>query len=244
MSLFATMLTGVSGITGETQRLSTISDNISNISTTGYKRSETDFESIFLQMSDSNAFSPGGIRFRTSHDISHQGSIQTTGSATDLAVSGQGFFPVAADPASRDIVYTRAGSFTMDNQGYLKNTAGLYLMALPSSAAGGVSPSSLVPVNLAQSTARVVPTSNAQLIVNLPADQSAIDAQTAVAGIAQAPEPASSFSLAGQSPVQGDVYTVAIAGSTPPTVLALMASTRTFSSSLTSRWQTWKLPPV
>ena len=58
MSLFATMLTGVSGITGETQRLSTISDNISNISTTGYKRSETDFESIFLQMSDSNAFSP------------------------------------------------------------------------------------------------------------------------------------------------------------------------------------------
>jgi flagellar hook protein FlgE len=217
MSLFATMLTGVSGVTGETQRLSTISDNISNISTTGYKQTQTDFQSIFLQMDSPNAFSPGGVRYVTTHDIAAQGSIQTTGNATDLAVSGQGFFPVVLDPASTDIVYTRAGSFTMDSQGFLKNTAGEYLLALPPGSAAGSGPTSLVPVNLSQSTARVIPTTNAQLVVNLPGDDTAIATQTAVSAISQVPEVSSSFSIAGASPSQGDVYSVSIAGSSAPT---------------------------
>ena len=63
--------------------------------------------------------------------LSEQGDTQQTTSNTDLAISGQGFFVVtdkATDVTSTDArLFTRAGSFTADSEGYLKNSAGLYL---------------------------------------------------------------------------------------------------------------------
>ena len=125
MSLYGTMRTGVSGMNAQANRLSTVADNIANANTTGYKKASTQFSSLILP-STGGAYNSGGVTTDVRYSISQQGTFTYTTSATDLAINGQGFFIVTGADGIEYL--TRAGAFTVMDDGTMVNSAGFKLM--------------------------------------------------------------------------------------------------------------------
>ncbi|MBC7670658.1 flagellar hook protein FlgE [Caulobacter sp. DWR2-3-1b2] len=131
MSINSAMLSGVSGLISNSSALAAISDNIANVNTVGYKRSSANFSTLVTAQSKSATYSAGGVKAQTHQFVSQQGLTQSTSSNLDLSIAGSGFFVGTEKPegltATDTRSFTRAGSFQLDNLGYLKNDAGLYL---------------------------------------------------------------------------------------------------------------------
>ncbi|MET4115649.1 flagellar hook protein FlgE [Bradyrhizobium sp. JR1.5] len=151
MSLYGVMRTGVSGMSAQSNKLSTVSDNIANVNTTGYKRASTEFSSLILKSGSGN-YDSGAVETTVRYAISDAGNYQFTTSATDLAVQGNGFF-VVQDPNGNNFL-TRAGAFVPDSTGNLVNAAGFQLMgyniqngAVPNTVANGFGNLQVVNVN-------------------------------------------------------------------------------------------------
>jgi flagellar hook protein FlgE len=155
-----------------------ISDNIANVNTTGYKGSFGQFSTLVTQQSLPNSYAAGGVNFNRISQFDHQGILQSSGSPTDVAVAGNGFFVVnttTSSTSSDQFLFTRAGSFRTDNLGNLVNTAGYYLQGWPTDPDGVPTTtntsvlSNLQTVNIAGVSGTATPTSNVHLGVNLPA---------------------------------------------------------------------------
>lgn len=149
MSINGAMLSGVSGMKSNATALAVISDNISNVNTVSYKRSRADFQTLVTTQANAGGYNSGGV-LTTSHTfVSGQGLLQRTESSTDLGISGNGLFVVVekavglTDADAR--LFTRAGSFNVDEDGYLKNAAGYFLLGWQLDTNGNVDidPSSL-----------------------------------------------------------------------------------------------------
>ncbi|MCE2964461.1 MAG: flagellar hook protein FlgE [Alphaproteobacteria bacterium] len=181
MSLLGSMFTGVSGLSGQAQRLATISENIANVNTVGYKRIENQFQT-FVTETNPRRHSPGGVVTSINHQLTAQGTLQATTATTDMAISGTGFFVVnqnAVPTVGDEYLYTRAGKFAPDATGDLKNTAGYYLQGWPLDVNGNLpttagSVISLETVNVGQLTGKPIATSKVDIGINLPA-KSALD---------------------------------------------------------------------
>jgi flagellar hook protein FlgE len=135
MSINSAMLSGVSGLITNSSALAAISDNIANVNTTAYKRNQVNFANVVTAQAVKGRYSAGGVQAVTRQFISQQGLIQSSTSATDLGISGDGFFVVATKggplTAADERVFTRSGSFSVDADGYLVNDANLYLQGWP-----------------------------------------------------------------------------------------------------------------
>jgi flagellar hook protein FlgE len=169
MSLFGVMRTGVSGMSAQSNKLSTVSDNIANVNTTGYKRASTEFSSLILKSGSGN-YDSGAVETTVRYAISDPGNLSFTTSTTDLAVQGNGFF-VVQDPSGNNFL-TRAGAFVPDSQGNLVNAAGFKLMgyniqngATPTVAANGYA--GLQVVNVDQMTLQASASTKATVAANL-----------------------------------------------------------------------------
>ncbi len=177
MSLFGTMKTAVSGMNGQANRLGTVGDNIANSSTTAYKSASTSFSSLVLPSTSGN-YNSGGIESRTSYSVSEQGALEYTTSGSDLAIQGDGFF-IVQDTAG-NIFLTRAGSFTVNDEGNLVNDAGYILLGY--SASGGTpttvvnSYDGLEPITLSDTGLTAVATTNGSLTGNLNIDAAVVAA--------------------------------------------------------------------
>lgn len=150
MSLFGSLKTGVAGLTAQSSSMSIISDNIANVSTTGYKANSAAFSTLVTKQTSSTMYSSGGVFCRTREGIDVQGLLSTSVNDTDLAISGNGFFvtTTAAEADNNTLYsYTRAGSFGVDNDGYLVNENGQYLQAWTLQAFDGNDQASIVNVN-------------------------------------------------------------------------------------------------
>lgn len=132
MSLYGALASGVSGLKAQENKISIISDNISNINTVGYKRGEGSFQTL-VTGSGTVSYAPGGVLANNRKQITEQGLLVTTSSNTDVAISGNGMFVVktAAAATTGTIYYTRAGSFRADATGNFQNAAGYYLQGWP-----------------------------------------------------------------------------------------------------------------
>jgi flagellar hook protein FlgE len=169
MSLYGVMRTGVSGMNAQSNKLSTVSDNIANVNTTGYKRASTEFSSLILKSGSGN-YDSGAVETTVRYAISDPGNYQFTTSTTDLAVQGNGFFVV--QDANGNNFLTRAGAFVPDNTGNLVNTAGFTLMgyniangAVPNVAANGFG--GLQVINVNQMALQASPSTKATVAANL-----------------------------------------------------------------------------
>jgi len=188
MSLNSAMQTGVSGLVANAAALSTISNNIANVDTVGYKQSETNFEDLVTGTGPQAAANSGGVIAVNQQLIDQQGQMTQTSSPLDLAISGQGFF-VTTSQASNVTptdprLFTRAGSFTVNDQGYLVNSAGLVLQGWPADANGNITtnPSSLTSlqsINVSQVGGAVSPTTTVGINANLNSAQTESAAATA-----------------------------------------------------------------
>lgn len=157
----------VSGMLANTNWLSSISQNVANANTTGYKRGQTMFQTLVDQASDKTQNVTGvATKLRSLNTM--QGSITGTSEVTDLAVQGSGFFVVSN--SAGDIFLTRNGSFVPDANGDLVNSAGYYLMGFDIKD-GGVPPSNsldgLVKVNVKSAGLAASPTTSGSLTANL-----------------------------------------------------------------------------
>jgi len=94
MTISSSLNAGVAALSANASLLASISDNIANSSTFGYRRVETDFHSLVLS-SEGRSYSAGGVRTTNQRLIDQSGSLVTTSNPTDLSVRGRGFIPVA-----------------------------------------------------------------------------------------------------------------------------------------------------
>jgi flagellar hook protein FlgE len=137
MSLYGALFGGVSGLKAQSSKIGTISDNIANVNTIGYKQSTATFSSLVVNSSSAVSYQTGGVRAGSRLDVSKQGLLASTESATDLAISGGGFFVVRQVPdgsvggTAATPLYTRAGGFAPDALGNYVNAQGFFLQGWP-----------------------------------------------------------------------------------------------------------------
>jgi flagellar hook protein FlgE len=184
MGISSAMAAGVMGLGVNSSKLATISDNIANSATTGYKRASVEFGSLVMNERP-NSYDAGGVRASTMRHIDEQGALTSTRNSTDLAISGRGFIPVAdVVDVDRDlnpaIKLTRTGSFRPDATGLYRTSSGLALMGVPAQPGGTfplLQPDNLEPVRLNGLQLDAEATSAIETTINL-------DQQTATGGAA------------------------------------------------------------
>src|SRR5690606_2922793 len=137
-------------------------------------RTDAAFSSLVTGSGTSSTlYSPGAVNSIQNKRISQQGILQQSNSATDIAVSGNGFFVVKASTTGlSEPLYSRAGSFSEDSAGILRNSAGFYLQGWPLDnngdiPSGAADVSSLVSVDVAFLGGLTQPTSSASIALNL-----------------------------------------------------------------------------
>ncbi|MEH7382529.1 flagellar hook-basal body complex protein [Bacillus sp. JJ1533] len=150
--MLRSMYSGISGMKNFQTKLDVIGNNIANVNTYGFKKGRTIFNDIMSQTIN-GATAPGqslggvnpkqvglGSSLAAIDTIHNSGSTQTTARILDLAIAGDGFFQVAptADTSTftEEAVYTRAGNFYMDQNGYLVTSGGMYVVGFAANEMG------------------------------------------------------------------------------------------------------------
>ena len=112
-----------SGLSGITQEISVISNNIANASSVGFKKSTASFDDVFSEQSEkrSGSLTGFGISLKQPNRIHTQGSLKETGQALDMGIVGNGMFILDTREDSGVVTYSRAGSFSVNNQGFIVN---------------------------------------------------------------------------------------------------------------------------
>ncbi|MRX49808.1 flagellar hook-basal body complex protein [Paracoccus sp. S-4012] len=182
MSISSSLNAGVAALAANATRLASISDNIANSGTHGYKRVATDFDSMVISQSrGAGVYSAGGVRASTSRVIDQRGTLLSTSQALDIAVAGRGMLPVTSsvsvDARSGDLplMMTTTGAFRPDAEGVLRTASGLVLLGWPANADGSISPmprdtmGGLQPVVINANQTSADPTTQMTLGVKLPA---------------------------------------------------------------------------
>jgi len=138
MGIFGALTTAVTGMKAQSYALENVSGNIANSQTTGFKRIDTSFEDL-IPSSDPSKQLSGSVSASSRSTNTVQGDIQSASVSTFMAINGQGFFVVQKPSSFADStptfdgadLYTRRGDFKLDQNGYLVNGAGYYLMGIP-----------------------------------------------------------------------------------------------------------------
>lgn len=138
MGIFDAMNTSVGGLQAQSYALQNISGNIANSSTTGYKGIGTSFVDLIPDSSVPSKQVAGGVTANAKATITTQGTISGSTVATNMAITGDGFFSIQKATGIVDNVpvfsgvtyYTRRGDFQLNANGNLVNGAGYYLMGV------------------------------------------------------------------------------------------------------------------
>jgi flagellar hook protein FlgE len=138
MGIFDALNTAVSGLQAQSFALQNVSGNIANASTVGFKGTGTSFEDLVPSSTTPDQQAAGGVRAHAQATITTQGTVSATTVATNMAISGAGFFNVQKPMGIVDNVpvfngvtnYTRRGDFQLNANGNLVNGAGYYLLGV------------------------------------------------------------------------------------------------------------------
>ncbi|RYY27295.1 MAG: flagellar hook protein FlgE [Sphingomonadales bacterium] len=169
--------TSLSGLQSAQTDMSTISHNLANVSTNGFKRSVTQFADVIASTANSNPtqmVGSGAVAKSVRQSFSQGGYTQSS-SALDLAISGDGFFAVKGDKAGSGVTFTRNGSFAIDNERYVTDAQGNKLQVYPVDGSGTVVATgidSTVGLRMPQTSGTPQETENVTMAVNLSANSS------------------------------------------------------------------------
>ena len=171
MALSSALFSGISGLSSLGSAMQVIGDNIANVNTVGFKGSTFTFQDLLSQ----NMFTRAGTsqvgRGTALSDIVanfEQGSFESTGNTTDLAIGGEGFFCVRED-SSDSVFYTRAGNFRFDENGYLVNPEGYVVQGWSVDGEGNIT-GTTTDIALTSFTSEPEATQDVTIITNLDKD--------------------------------------------------------------------------
>ena len=174
MSIASFMYTGISGLNSHSQAMSVISDNIANVNTVGFKSSRANFSDVLGGVIGGDRTGAGSM-INDVQNIFNQGSLLGTGKATDLAIRGDGFF-VVRDPAGANApLYTRAGQFEIDSEGFMVDLNGNRVQGYGTDSSGEISNAL---GNLFVNTAALAPTPSSSIEID-----ATLDADTEVSAV-------------------------------------------------------------
>jgi flagellar hook protein FlgE len=168
MSLSSSLFSGISGLSTLGNAMQIIGDNIANVNTVGFKGSAFTFQDLLSQSVATLSGTSQVGRGTALGDITssfEQGSFESTGNTTDLAIGGQGFF-VLKEAGTLNNFYSRAGNFSFDQNGYLTNPEG-YIVQGWELDANGNDVGSITDVAMSSFTSPPSETDNVEVIVNL-----------------------------------------------------------------------------
>ncbi|NBW47988.1 MAG: flagellar hook-basal body complex protein, partial [Betaproteobacteria bacterium] len=166
----------MTGLNAASSQLTVTSNNIANVGTTGFKRSRADFGDIFATSPLQKAASVigQGVSLKAVTQEFSQGNIQFSANSLDIAITGDGFFPLKSVDGLQDI-YTRNGSFALDDSFNVVNSQGQALMAAAVDSSGKADLSNLAKLQLSRKTSGDArETTAVELGLNFPADAEVI----------------------------------------------------------------------
>jgi flagellar hook-basal body protein len=149
--------------------MSVLGDNVSNVNTIAFKSSRATFQDVLSQSvaTAAGAAQVGrGVTMTTIDGIFAQGSFESTSTATDLAIGGQGFFMLRAAGSAEADMYTRAGEFRFDKEGFLVNPTGNFVQGWTLDTTSGERQGTIGDINLGKTTPPVA-TTGIQVIANV-----------------------------------------------------------------------------
>ncbi|PTQ70640.1 flagellar hook protein FlgE [Pseudomonas sp. GV071] len=154
----------LTGLNAVSDQLDTVSNNIANVGTVGFKSSRTEFGSVYA---DSQAM--GVEVLGNTQSISLGGSLTSTSRSLDLAISGGGFFVVKNTTGEQQ--YTRAGVFGTDTANYVVNSSGQRLQGYPTDADGNLLNGTISDLQLKTGSLPAKATDSLGFVANLDADE-------------------------------------------------------------------------
>lgn len=172
--------TALSGLSAAQADLEVTSNNIANVATTGFKQSRALFGDIYATSAfgSSKTAIGSGVILQSVQQQFTQGNLDFTSNALDFAVSGEGFFVLAPNQGSSERIFTRAGAFGVNNEGFVVNPTGQLLQVFPVNEDGSVTAtamSSTIPLRLPESAGTPQPTTEVELGINLPANANGLN---------------------------------------------------------------------
>lgn len=166
--------TSLSGLQAAQTDMSTISHNLSNVSTNGFKKSRTEFADVIASSVslNPNQMIGSGTVVKAIRQQFGQGGMQQSSSSLDIAIAGDGFFAVKPGLDAAGVNFTRNGSFLVDSERYVTDSQGSYLQVYPVDGSGAVVATGLgstVSLRLPQTSGVPEATENVNLSLNLSA---------------------------------------------------------------------------
>src|ERR1700748_427376 len=155
----------LTGLNAANQDLSVTSNNLANVSTTGFKGSRAEFGDLFASTQrgvSATAVGNGVMTTEVAQQFT-QGNIETTGNNLDLAISGNGFFTLSNQGG---ISYYRDGEFPLDQHGDVVTAQGANLQVYPPLATGGFNTGALSNLSLTTNESAPNATTTAQIVAN------------------------------------------------------------------------------
>ncbi|PHR48466.1 flagellar hook protein FlgE [Cycloclasticus sp.] len=162
--------TSLSGLDASATDLSVIGNNIANASTNGFKESRTEFADVFAtSFTGVSGNTPGsGVRVASVSQQFGQGNVEFTSSSLDLAINGDGFF-VLSDNGTN--VYTRAGAYSTDKDGFVVDSSGRQLQTFPTNGNGTFNTGNLTSLQLSTGDSAPSATTSVEPTLNLDSKQ-------------------------------------------------------------------------
>ena len=155
MGIASSLYSSISGLNTMGNSMGVLGDNVANVNTIAFKSSRATFQDVLSQSVSTAAGSAQvgrGVTLSTVDGLFAQGSFESTSTATDLAIGGQGFFMLRSADNSAADMYSRAGEFRFDQEGFLVNPVGAFVQGWSIDDVTGEAEGTIGDINLGKST--------------------------------------------------------------------------------------------
>ena len=169
MAISSSLYSSISGLSTMGEAMSVLGDNVANVNTVAFKSSRSTFQDVLSQSVSTAAGSAQvgrGVTLSAIDGLFAQGSFESSSTATDLAIGGQGFFMLRASDSTEADMYSRAGEFRFDQEGNLTTPIGHFAQGWGVSSTTGEREGTIGDINIGKSTPPVS-TTLSEIIANL-----------------------------------------------------------------------------
>lgn len=179
------MLVAMTGLNAAQADLAATSNNIANVGTIGFQRSRAEFGDMYTNSPYSSPRTQvgSGTQLSAVRQSFAQGAIESSDNMLDMALAGPGFFAMQTEKDGGQAIYSRAGAFSLDKEGYIVDNGGNYLLSYPVAQDGSLLSQSMKetrPLRVPMMSGVASPTQNVNISVNVSSSQTAIGQQSAV----------------------------------------------------------------